>query len=411
MEQIYETVTAEIVREFRSSTVTVERMNCLEDTFKSVRQAISSSEILLKMIGHSQPSLEIYGSCINSLAQQADSDLDLTLLIDDFDINHELILKWICEALANSGRFECPNMPIQIQSGVLLSVKDKLNQIEVDITINKTMEVLNSHLVSAYGSYDTRFVKLALYLKAWNKSRFPDKMKRLNSFSIYLMLIAFLQQRGVLPNLQALAPQSEPTRFQLQTKTWEYVGWADAKFVRPAQFNTLIDLPRFYETMGLNNHQNQKTEAIEEVKQESILPPLAESIEKISVGQLLLEFFEFYGFTFQNEKYAIDIRNISNESSSSLAGFKMQPHPAPFRTRQEYITEAQKELGAQTERNSQFSTQLLFLSHQYQMYLMADPFNRSYNPAKVQARSDTATAYKNAFRRAFIDLKQGAPVQ
>lgn len=159
----------------------------------------------------------------------------------------------------------------------------------------------------------------------------------------------------MLPNLQALAPQSEPTRFQLQTKTWEYVGWADAKFVRPAQFNTLIDLPRFYETMGLSMNKNEKTDATEEVKQESIAP-MAESIEEISVGQLLLEFFEFYGFTFENEKYAIDIRNTSNGSSSSDAGYKKQPHPSPFRSRQEYIAEAQKELGAQTERNSQFST-------------------------------------------------------
>ena len=110
--------------------------------------------------------------------------------------------------------------------------------------------MLNSSLVSAYGAYDIRFVKLALYLKAWNKSRFTDKMKRLNSFSIYLMLIAFLQQRGILPNLQWLAPVSAPTRYQLQYKTWEYVGWADTKFVRPDQFNSLIDLPRFYQTMG-----------------------------------------------------------------------------------------------------------------------------------------------------------------
>ena len=41
------------------------------------------------------------------------------------------------------------------------------------------------------------------------------------------------------------------------------------------------------------------------------------------------------------------------------------------------------------------------------MYLMADPFNRSYNPAKVYANSEISFAYKTAFRRAFIDLKKG----
>ena len=265
------------------------------------------------------------------------------------------------------------------------------------------MEVLNSHLVGAYGAYDTRFIKLALYLKAWNKARFPDKMRRLNSFCIYLMLIAFLQQRGVLPNLQALAPDSQPTRFQLQYKTWEYVGWADAKFVRPDQFNTLVDLPRFYETMGLGGDDAAGSGSAEEAKSGGIdLPP--EGQADLSVGQLLLEFFEFYGYTFENAKYAIDIRHTESRRH-------LPRRPAPFRLRQDYVNEAQHELEAQAEKNSQFTTQCLFLSHRYQMYLMADPFNRSYNPAKVQAASETALQYKNAFRRAFIDLKQRLPAK
>lgn len=121
--------------------------------------------------------------------------------------------------------------------------------------MNKITEVLNSHLVCAYSMFDERFIMLALFLKAWNKENFPDKMKRLNSFSIYLMLIAFLQHKGVLPNLQSLAPISEKTRFQLQYKSKEYVGWTETKFVRAADFNNLVDLPRFYETMGLGSQE------------------------------------------------------------------------------------------------------------------------------------------------------------
>ena len=87
--------------------------------------------------------------------------------------------------------------------------------IDVDITVNKLLEMANSDLVNTYAAFDIRFVKLALFLKVWNKSRFPDKIKRLNSFSLYLMLIAFLQDRGILPNLQALAPTAEATVFQM----------------------------------------------------------------------------------------------------------------------------------------------------------------------------------------------------
>ena len=126
-------------------------MNCILDTYSSVKQAISGSQMLDKLIGSCQPSLEIYGSSVNSLAQQNDSDLDLTLLINDFEISHEIILKCIRAELSKSGRFDCSSDPRQIQSGILLSFKDLWNQIEVDITINKTTEILNSHLVCAYG--------------------------------------------------------------------------------------------------------------------------------------------------------------------------------------------------------------------------------------------------------------------
>ena len=63
------------------------------------------------------------------------------------------------------------------------------------------------------------------------------------------MTIAFFQSKGILPNLQGLALEEERTRYQLQLRNWDYIGWSDTKFVKPDQFNSLIDLPRFYETM------------------------------------------------------------------------------------------------------------------------------------------------------------------
>mmetsp|Transcript_7984 Transcript_7984/g.11169 ORF Transcript_7984/g.11169 Transcript_7984/m.11169 type:complete len:117 (-) Transcript_7984:582-932(-) len=116
-----------------------------------------------------------------------------------------------------------------------------MNHVEIDICINKTLEVLNSELVRTYGACDVRFIKLALLLKTWNKRHFPDKIKRLNSFSLYLMLIAFLQHRGVLPNLQALATEPQPVSYKLQCKNWDYSGYTDTKFVQTEDFDKLID--------------------------------------------------------------------------------------------------------------------------------------------------------------------------
>ncbi len=64
------------------------------------------------------------------------------------------------------------------------------------------LEVYNSKLISLYSRQDARFHQLAIVLKLWNKNHFNDPTKRLNSYSLTLMLIAHLMKSKILPNLQ-----------------------------------------------------------------------------------------------------------------------------------------------------------------------------------------------------------------
>ena len=61
-------------------------------------------------------------------------------------------------------------MPRADKSGWILRFKDTLYNIEIDIMVNKTSEVLNSMLVLEYARMDKRFHKLALFLKKWSKN-------------------------------------------------------------------------------------------------------------------------------------------------------------------------------------------------------------------------------------------------
>ena len=45
-------------------------MNCIFETYSEVKKAIFGSPMLMQLIGTSQPTLEIYGSSVNSLAQK-----------------------------------------------------------------------------------------------------------------------------------------------------------------------------------------------------------------------------------------------------------------------------------------------------------------------------------------------------
>jgi DNA polymerase sigma len=86
--------------------------------------------------------------------------------------------------------------------GYQLKLKERLYDIDIDVFINKIVDPFNSLLIQTYARLDSRFLKLALILKYWNKKTF-DKMgsNKLNSYSIVLMLIAFLQKEDVLPSL------------------------------------------------------------------------------------------------------------------------------------------------------------------------------------------------------------------
>ena len=64
--------------------------------------------------------------------------------------------------------------------------------LEVDILVNKVIDIYNSELIMTYGLIDQRFVDLCLILKYWNKLLFTNKLNRLNSYCLTLMCIAYL---------------------------------------------------------------------------------------------------------------------------------------------------------------------------------------------------------------------------
>ena len=89
--------------------------------------------------------------------------------------------------------------------------------IDLDISINKPLEMLNSELIGTYCAIDERFQKVALVLKSWNRGISPNKNNRLNSFSIYLLLLAFMLDQKYMINLQKLAPNKQIMEVKVHT--------------------------------------------------------------------------------------------------------------------------------------------------------------------------------------------------
>jgi hypothetical protein len=116
---------------------------------------------------------------------------------------------------------------------------------------------------------------------------------------------------------------------------------------------------------------------------------------------LLYEFFHFYAFTFQRDRYAIDIRRLSpreadvSSAESSRSGFDQW---GPFCPREELLEEIKKQVQEPFDLDHTSTMNRLDSS----MFLVGDPFCRTYNPAKVKADSAEAEAYDRAFKTAFL---------
>ena len=114
-----------------------------------------------------------YGSVQNGLNDK-NSDLDLTFILNDFKVDHNVILSDIKEVIKKHSpnqryKFEI-NMPRKDKSGWLLGFKDTILGIDIDIMVNKTASVHNSNLIFQYAQLDVRFNKVIAFLKKWNKN-------------------------------------------------------------------------------------------------------------------------------------------------------------------------------------------------------------------------------------------------
>ena len=97
-------------------------MNQFSNSFTEIQAIIAENqkEIFGSEVSKDSWDLVIYGSTVNALATKQESDLDLTIVIDDFEVSHEIILRNIKKVLETKAQFCEIKDLIVIQSGVLL---------------------------------------------------------------------------------------------------------------------------------------------------------------------------------------------------------------------------------------------------------------------------------------------------
>ena len=246
--------------------------------------------ILKKYNLESKTKVQAYGSLMNNFLIE-DGDIDICIVpqsisIFEFspyldELEKELKNK-ICSIELNynsNGRYH------------LLKTKENISKVNVDITVHTLLPIYNTELIRLYSLIDQRFHILGIYIKHFVKKYNMNGAgeKFLSSYALLIMIIHFLQNKKVLPILQ-----------KINEKKIEYVYvHNNENIISNIYFEN--DVNKIQEYMKNNNYECNE-----------------------NVGELLVEFFEFYCYEYDHS-YLISINtNEKNKSSSEHIAFPIE---------------------------------------------------------------------------------------
>ncbi|KAJ3031179.1 UNVERIFIED_CONTAM: hypothetical protein HDU68_006050 [Siphonaria sp. JEL0065] len=97
---------------------------------------------------------------------------------------------------------------LRLPDSSLFKTRLKYRGIRCEIGFQSNLVLYNTRLLNAYSKIDIRFRELVFVVKYWSKQRNINEphFGTLSSYCFVLMVIHFLQIRGVLPCLQKIAP-------------------------------------------------------------------------------------------------------------------------------------------------------------------------------------------------------------
>ncbi len=240
--------------------------------YKNLIQRVLKNSKMLKKV-------KPYGSYVNNFLTES-GDIDICIVpvdkckICDFSKYLEKVKEAIIEK--DIGEYRLSHYGDRY---LLLKIIDRETQFVVDITVHTMLPIYNSKLVKIYSHCDQRFHIMGIFLKHWAKINkiHGAADNYLSSYALLIMLIYFLQkviEPRILPNLQ---------KVERQEKMYSY-----------KQGGAEIQTNVFFEENPIK------------IKKE--LDRINDGqINEESAASLLVKFFEYYSYYFENQLLMISI--------------------------------------------------------------------------------------------------------
>ncbi|GAA97503.1 uncharacterized protein L969DRAFT_14156 [Mixia osmundae IAM 14324] len=207
---------------------------------------------------------QAFGSHLTGLDNEH-SDLDLTILDANFPfgVGPEQLKKtgpiYNLRKLEDILRRRGAQKVTVVRHTLVPIIKFEMDGIKVDLNVNERLGIYNSKLIAEYCRISPIMRPLCVFVKFWSKRRELNDpagqagKKSFSSYALILLVIAYLQQLGELPNLQDMA---EVMRAPLLHTRYS----ARLSRARPGKSNTVDS----WEQVDISFAQGQRTDQRQE---------------------------------------------------------------------------------------------------------------------------------------------------
>ena len=267
--------------------------------------------------------VEPYGSIVNNFLT-SDGDIDISIVPNNiskigFKIYLEQIEKELIKRELIEDNNEINDININNNSRIyistrytLLTVTDLETNINIDITVHNLLPIKNTEMIRLYSLFDQRFHILGIFLKHWVKINHikGSRNEFLSSYALLLLIIHFLQdivEPKVLPMLQEIISEDK------NKKDYDYKYCYDDK-----EFETNLYYEKNFDSM------KEYMKTINCGKENDL-----------SVSELLVQFFEYYGYIYNNinfnsKHYLISIKHSNKDFVANNTEHIAFPLEDPF---------------------------------------------------------------------------------
>jgi len=242
-----------------------------KNSFIFLKKIIMSIDNLTYKIKYIYP----YGS-ITQLTQNATSDYEISIITENYsNINNKQIITLFTEIQNYFDKKYKDDLNIigirETKRTALLIIYDQKNNLSIEINCNNFFSIMNSNLIYTYLTYDARALILVNTIKDWSKIKGINSNHEgfMSSYCYTLMTIFFLQRmhKPLLPII------SSNTFDKIEIKNHEY-------YIE----KTLLNPSKSFKNWKCINTED-------------------------TISTLLLKFFVFYLYLFNEDDYCIDISN------------------------------------------------------------------------------------------------------